>query len=88
MPISRCRNGGVTLVFRGADAEAHYTFRITTRSVKVKAACLSPSNSRVKGGRDVRSATHMLKEVCSKVRCHKFNRRVMRSLTGCTKMPM
>lgn len=83
-----CENGGVTLVFRGADAEAHYSFRMTTRSLKVNDACLSPANSRVNGGRDVTSATEILKEVCSNVRCHKFNRRIMRRLTGRTNIPM
>lgn len=80
--------GGVTLVFRGADAEAQYSFRMTTRSLNVRIACLSPDNSRVKGGRDVPSATHILKHVFSKVRCHKCKRRVIRRLTGCTKIPI
>ncbi len=88
VPRELYSNGGVTLVFRGADAHAHYDFRITTCSLNVNIACLSPRNSRVNGGRDVTSATEILNEVCSNVRCHNFRRRVIRRLSGCTNIPI
>lgn len=82
------RNGGVTLVFRGDSAHAHYSFRINTGSRNTRMACLNPSNSRVNRGRSIGSATHMLNKVFSNVRCHNFSRHGIRVLTGCSNIPI
>lgn len=88
VPRHCLRNGGVTLLFRGTSAHAETTFAITTVSLKTRPRCLKGGSVRLNGGRSIRSATGMLNDVFSNVRFHNFDRGAIRSLTGCTNMPM